>query len=110
MAKVAAAFDFKEWNNATGTYVSITDTERRLSIAKEISPINFVSADDPPVMIIHGDKDYLVPTQQSESIIEKFKEAKVPYQFIIKEGGSHGWKNMEVDEKNFLEWFDKYLK
>ena len=109
-AKVAAAFDFKVWNDTTGTYVSITDTDKRLAIAKEISPINAVSSDDPPVIIIHGDKDMLVPKQQSESIIAKFKEAKVPCEFIIKEGGGHGWKNMQVEEKYFVSWFDKYLK
>ncbi len=109
-AKVAAAFDFKVWNDTTGTYVSITDTDKRLAIAKEISPINSVSSDDPPVMIIHGDKDVLVPKQQSESIIAKFKEANVPCQFIIKEGGGHGWKDMQVEEKNFVDWFNKYLK
>ncbi len=110
LARVAAAFDFKVWNDTTGTFVSITDTEKRLAIAKEISPINSVSSDDPPVIIIHGDKDVLAPMQQSESIIARFKEKNVPSKFIIKEGGSHGWKNMEIEEKNFVDWFDKYLK
>lgn len=109
-AKIAAAFDFKEWNDTTGTFVSITDTKKRLEIAKEISPINWVTPDDPPVMIIHGDRDFLVPKQQSESIIEKFKAAHVPSKLIIKQGGGHGWMNKETDEKNFVEWFDKYLR
>ena len=110
MARVAAAFDFKVWNDTTGTYISVTDTKKRLAIAKEISPINAVSSDDPPVIIIHGDKDVLVPKQQSESIIAKFKEAGVTNELIIKEGGGHGWRNREVEEKNFVDWFDKYLK
>jgi acetyl esterase/lipase len=109
-AKVAAAFDFKVWNDTTGTYVSITDTDKRLAIAKEISPINSVSSDDPPVIIAHGNKDVLVPKQQSESIITKFKEVNVPCEFIIKDGGGHGWKDMEVEEKIFVDWFNKYLK
>lgn len=107
---VAAAFDFKRWNDTTRTYVQITDTKQRLAIAKEVSPINAVTPDDPPVLIIHGDKDVLVPKQQSESIIEKFNQAKVPNKLIIKEGGAHGWKNREVEEANFLDWFDQYLK
>ena len=110
LTKVAAAFDFKVWNDTTATFVSITDIKKRLAIAKEISPINSVSADDPPVIIIHGDKDVLVPKQQSESIISKFKEANVTCNLIIKEGASHGWPNREVEEKNFVDWFDKYLK
>ena len=108
--KVAAAFDFKVWNDTTGTYVPVTDMKKRVAIAKEISPINYVSADDPPVIIIHGDKDVLVPMQQSESIIAKFKEAKVTCNLIIKEGGAHGWQNIEVEKKSFVDWFDKYLK
>ena len=108
--RVAAAFDFKVWNDTTGTFVSITNTEKRLQIAKEISPVNSVSSDDPPVLIIHGDKDVRVPMQQSELIIARLKEAKVDCNLIIKEGGGHGWKNMEAEEKNFVDWFDKYLK
>lgn len=107
---VAGAFDFKKFSDSSRTYVTITDTKQRLEIAAKFSPINAVSSDDPPVLIIHGDKDYVVPKQQSESIIAKFKEVNVPCKFIIKEGGAHGWQSREVEEKNFVEWFDKYLK
>ncbi len=107
---VAGAFDFKVWNDTTRTYVSVTSMEKKAQIAKEISPINFVTPDDPPVFITYGNKDIVVPTQQSESIIAKFREAGVPCEFMIKEGGGHGWRNREVEEKNFVTWFDKYLK
>lgn len=107
---VAAAFDFKRWNDTSRTYVLITDMQTKLSIAKENSPIYSVTSDDPPVLIIHGDADRLVPIQQSESIIKKFEDAHVINKFIVKKGGSHGWKNSEVEEQNFVEWFDKYLK
>lgn len=110
LTKVAAAFDFKVWNDTTATYVSVSDIKKRLAIARQISPINSVSADDPPVIIIHGDKDVLVPKQQAESIIAKFKDASVACSLIIKEGGGHGWRNREAEEKNFVDWFDKYLK
>jgi len=107
---VAGAFDFKVWNDTSRTYVPVTSMEKKMQIAKEISPVNFVTSDDPPVFIIYGNKDIVVPTQQSESIIAKFREAKVPCEFIIKDGGGHGWRNREVEEKNFVTWFDKYLK
>ena len=110
LAGVAAAFDFKRWNDTTRTYVPITDTKKRLEIAAEVSPINAVTPDDPPVLIIHGDKDVVVPKQQAEIIIAKLKAAKVTSNLIIKEGGGHGWRNREVEEKNFVNWFDKYLK
>lgn len=109
VAGVAGAFDFKVWNDTVKLYQTV-NPEMRLEIAKQISPIYFVTSDDPPVFIIHGDADKTVPLQQSETIIKKLKEANVPNNFIIKNGGGHGWKNREVEEKNFVEWFDKYLK
>jgi len=107
---LSAAFDFKRWNDTTRTYVSITDVETKLRIAKENSPIYAVTSDDPPVLIVHGDADRLVPIQQSESIIKKFEEVHVPNKLIIHKNGNHGWKNSEVEEQQFVEWFDKYLK
>lgn len=109
LAGVASAFDFKEWNDTVRLYQSVT-AERRLAIAKQISPVYNVTPDDPPVLIIHGDADRTVPLQQSETIITKLKEANVTNQFIIKKGGAHGWQNREVEEKIFVDWFDKYLK
>ena len=44
---------------------SWTQTER-LEIGRRISPINHVTPDDPPTLIIHGDADKLVPIQQAE--------------------------------------------
>ncbi len=61
-------------------------------------------------MIIHGDADRTVPLQQSETIIQKLKEANVPNQLIIKKSAGHGWKNQEVEEQSMLDWFNKYLK
>ncbi|MEP7107593.1 MAG: alpha/beta hydrolase [Ferruginibacter sp.] len=107
---VYAAFDFKVWNDTTRSYVSLTDDSKILEIARQISPIYSVSPDDPPVLIIHGDADRLVPLQQSESIIKKFEEAQVPSQLIVKKGGGHGWKDNDAEEKNVIDWFDKYLK
>ena len=49
------------------------DEEARVKIGREISPIYHVTKDDPPTLIIHGDKDALVPLQQSELIIAKFE-------------------------------------
>ena len=109
VAGVAGAFDFKVWNDTVKLY-QIVNPEMRLEMAKQISPIYSVTPDDPPVLIIHGDADKTVPLQQSETIIKKLKESNVAKQLIIKNGGGHGWKNRDVEEKFFVDWFDKYLK
>jgi acetyl esterase/lipase len=107
---VASAFDYKEWNDTTRTYKVILSPEKILQIAKQTSPIYAVSSDDPPVIIIHGDADRTVPLQQSETLVKKLNEAKIINQFIIKKDGGHGWRNIEIEELNFVAWFDKYLK
>jgi dipeptidyl aminopeptidase/acylaminoacyl peptidase len=64
----------------------ITDEARILEIARQISPANHVSDDDPPTLIIHGDADVLVPIQQAELILDKLKRAGVEGKLVVKKG------------------------
>lgn len=109
-ARVSGAFDFKILSDSTGMYEHISGDEANMQIAKAMAPINSVTADDPPVIIVHGDADPVVPLQQSRSIIQKLKAAGVINELIIKPGAGHGWKDTQPEEKRFTEWFDKYLK
>jgi acetyl esterase/lipase len=104
-----APFDFHEFDPKTRSFVPITDEKKILAIGKEISPIYHVTADDPPTLIIHGDADELVPIQQAQTIIAKFKDVGVPAKLIVRPGEEHGWKNLPQDINIFADWFDKYL-
>ena len=84
-------FDFWERDKETNKLVVIADEERRKEIGKQISPIYHVTKDSAPTLIIHGDADKLVPIQQAEVIIAKFKECGVPCELVVKKGGGHGW-------------------
>ncbi|MBI3862429.1 MAG: alpha/beta hydrolase [Planctomycetia bacterium] len=106
---VRAPFDFQELDESVRSFVMIADRDRRLEIGKQMSPVYHVSADDPPTMIIHGDADLTVPLQQSKLIIDKFKEASVPCELIVKPGKAHGWSEMGPDVATLADWFDKYL-
>ena len=65
----------------------------------------------PPTLIIHGDSDELVPLQQSELIMEKFKGASVPAELVVKKGGrTRLADDLWPDFKTIADWFDKYLK
>src|SRR5262245_5281883 len=103
-------FDFWERDKETNKLVVIEDQERRKAIGKTISPVYFVTKDSAPALIIHGDVDKLVPIQQAELIIAKFKENKVPCELVVKKGGAHGWADIDKDVKILADWFDKYLK
>jgi dipeptidyl aminopeptidase/acylaminoacyl peptidase len=89
----------------------VTDPEKRTEIGRSISPLYFVTADDAPTLIVHGDKDLLVPLSQSRKMIEKLKDAGVPCELKIKNGAGHGfWNDMLVYTGFFADWFDKYLQ
>lgn len=106
-----APLDFVDWNAKTLHFNLVTDSLKRSEVGKTISPYYFVTPDDAPSYIVHGDADKLVPLYQSEKIIEKFREAKVPCELKIKAGADHGfWSDMTVYTGYFADWFDKYLK
>jgi acetyl esterase/lipase len=104
-----APFDFEQWN-PDRKYFEAVDEPTRKEIAKQVSPAYHVSKDDPPTLLIHGDKDFLVPLQQSELIIEKFKAEGVPCELVVKKGDAHGWKDWHDDMRTIADWFDKHLK
>lgn len=54
------------------------------------SPTTYIDPSDPPFLIIHGDKDPVVPFCQSEILFNELQKAKVPSQFIPVSGGGHG--------------------
>lgn len=58
---------------------------------KESSPVTHVHADAPPVLIIHGDKDVVVPYSQAELLAKRLAEVGVDYQLVRVPGGVHGW-------------------
>jgi acetyl esterase/lipase len=104
-----APFAFQEFDKKTRSFVPITDEKRIVEMGRKISPIYHVSADDPPALIIHGDADKLVPIQQAESIVAKFKEVGVEAKLIVKKGAAHGWANIQKDLTHFADWFDRHL-
>jgi acetyl esterase/lipase len=57
---------------------------------KRASPLTYVSKDDSPVLIIHGDMDVDVPPRQAELLDAKMKEVGVSNTLIIKKDRGHG--------------------
>jgi acetyl esterase/lipase len=105
-----APFDFREFDPARKAFVPITDVGKVIEIGRQISPITHVTPDDPPTLIIHGDRDFLVPIQQAEIIIDKLKAAGVEAKLVVKKGEAHGWKDWHKDMATIADWFDAHLK
>lgn len=86
----------------------VTDLESQL---KSISPINFVTENAPPLLMIHGDADKLVPIQQSQALKAKYEGLKRPVKLIVQPGAPHTyWLGIEKNYPAIWEWFDQHLK
>jgi acetyl esterase/lipase len=109
ISHVKAAFDFHELDPRSKSFVRITDEAKRREIGKQISPVYFVTRDDPPVRIIHGDADTIVPIQQAELMVARLKEAGVSAELIVKKGKGHLWLEIGQDLGRLAEWFDQQL-
>jgi acetyl esterase/lipase len=83
--------------------------QSRKDAARGASPITYVSADDPPFLLIHGTEDPLVPFDQSERFLAALEEEGVEARLIQVQGGGHGgFRSAELDRRIRL-FFDKYL-
>ncbi|MEO6245486.1 MAG: sulfatase-like hydrolase/transferase [Opitutaceae bacterium] len=74
----------------------------RPAIARAASALPNVTRDDPPFLILHGDKDPQVPLDQSQRLDAKLREVGVPSELIMLPGAGHGGKEFttpEVKEK-----------
>lgn len=106
-------FDFPKVRNvsANGSFIATPDSSRKFqdSVLNTFSPYFHISDKTPPVLIIHGSQDGIVPYSQSVSLAEKLNEYHVPYKLITKPDKDHGWPYDPSDESAILDWFDKYL-
>jgi acetyl esterase/lipase len=54
------------------------------------SPVTYITPDDPPFLIIHGEKDGYSPVEQAQTFDEKLRAAGVSSKLIVVQGGEHG--------------------
>jgi acetyl esterase/lipase len=99
-----------------GLGVRADDVENRQY--REASPLTHVTADDAPMLLMHGDQDVIVPIEQSESMSSALQRAGVEVSFVRVSGGRHGPNfQLPADDPRLpdhigeaVRWFDAHLK
>lgn len=77
-----------------------------------VSPVHYVSKDAPPFLILHGDRDALVPYAQSVELAELLSNAGVSVTLQKLPGAGHGGPafNLPAIRQLMDDFFDKHLK
>jgi acetyl esterase/lipase len=57
---------------------------------REASPVTHITPDDPPVLLMHGDKDAVVPFEQAEIMEAALRKAGLATKLVRVPGGGHG--------------------
>lgn len=84
--------------------------QKEMSLFKEASPISYVTADDSPFLIVHGNKDKVVPFSQSEVLLAKLMENKVIVESIVIESGDHSLATEAAKGIDSDAYFDAIIK
>ena len=82
------------------------------------SPVNYVTSDAPPFLFLQGDKDRLVPPEQTRLLHERLAVAGVPSKLVIVKNAGHGFKpdGGDIDPslpelgRIMIDFFDEVLK
>ncbi|MGQ9651724.1 MAG: alpha/beta hydrolase fold domain-containing protein [Phycisphaerae bacterium] len=77
--------------------------------ARLASPVEHVSKDDPPFLIVHGEKDNVVPVKHSRLLADALRRAGVDVTLKVVPDAGHGVGGL-VDRKMVAEFFDQHLK
>lgn len=85
------------------------ETETRVTDA---SPITHLTASMPPVLVVQGDADTIVPVTYSRELVERLKALGVPHEYVEIPGAGHSF-GLHLPQKDLtpvvLEFLDRHL-
>ena len=105
--------------NSAGPITSVFGAQSRDDpILFKASPVTYITPDDPPFLILQGDKDTTVPMQQSQELYDKLKAAGVTATLVIVKNAEHSFRpsggaispSRAELAKMIADFFDQYLK
>lgn len=83
----------------------------------EASPISHVTPDDPPFLLLHGDRDEVVPVEQSQLMYDRLLQENIPARLVVVQNASHsftapGGTTPTIPEVNqiILDFLAQYLR
>ncbi|MCS6864507.1 MAG: alpha/beta hydrolase fold domain-containing protein [Gemmataceae bacterium] len=101
-------FPYRKFDARANKYIPIDKAERQ-AMGKACSPFHCANEKAAPTLIIHGDKDELVPLEQSEILIKKLTHCGVRCEIVVKKGFGHDPLMVVLFRHELADWFDEQL-
>ena len=75
------------------------------------SPINYVTADSPPTLMLNAENDEIVPRQQSDELDDKLTAYGVEHTYRLYAGQTHNMRDVKNEfNEEIITFLKKYLK
>lgn len=71
--------------------------EEKLRLYREMSPIQYLKKDSPPLLMIQGDKDTTIPVKHAYLMEKTAKALSAPVQTVIVKNAGHNWRRAGGD-------------
>lgn len=86
----------KDFRDRFGARIIKSDTkpEDRLLLYKEISPINYLTKNSAPLLMIQGDSDTTIPVEHAYYMEDKAKEFGASVTIMIVKNAGHNWRSV----------------
>jgi len=105
--------DIERWRDTTSN-TSIRDfyVPQVCATGRSNSPVKSADQIRAPVLLIHGDRDTLVPTEQSLKMREALRKANRYVELLVIGGGDHGFAGEQSEQawSVAMKFFSMYLK
>ncbi|KLU07815.1 lipase/esterase [Rhodopirellula islandica] len=69
----------------------------KLQLYREMSPVNYLSSDSRPLLMIQGDKDTTIPVKHAHHMKQKADAVEAPVEVMIIQNAGHNWRKVDAD-------------
>ena len=76
---------------------SDTGPKEKLARYREVSPVNYLNKNSPPLLMIQGDKDTTIPVKHAYYMKDKAAALEAPVDVMIVRNSGHNWRKVGAD-------------
>ena len=68
----------------------------KLRLYREVSPVNYLNKESPPLLMIQGDKDTTIPVHHAHYMKQQADAVGAPVEILIVKNAGHNWRTVDA--------------